>query len=319
MEYSNGALQHFPMSEGRVNATTSPMEYEYFMKDHLGNVRMTIKNVGDRNTKVAQEDFYYPFGMRQSIKVPGIGNKKLYNGKDLVDDFGLNWYHYGARWYDPMIARWIEMDPADEMHTPYGYVGDNPIKFIDPNGKQIYFAFNIKAGAILDIHEPVTDFTLYGNWGSLTLFGYDTRTGITAPWERETTVGSGIGLGVGAYRNDVTVKPLPLERSPFQSTSERITTNSLSYNIGEIKTKTIEHLTTTIGSSDSPDVTTISSSTSGNISKSIHFDLGIGVNFEVGIDNTRILSPVLYQTSGSGIDATSTVVRGVAPPGPSSD
>ena len=76
--------------------------------------------------------------------MPGLGKKKLYNGKDLVDDFGLNWYHYGARWYDPQIGRWTTMDPADELHSPYVYVGNNPVMLIDPDGRIIRFSSSVQ-------------------------------------------------------------------------------------------------------------------------------------------------------------------------------
>jgi RHS repeat-associated protein len=48
-------------------------------------------------------------------------------------------YDYGARFYDPVIARWGVIDPMGEkfsMHSPYAYVGNNPMKMIDPNGKE---------------------------------------------------------------------------------------------------------------------------------------------------------------------------------------
>ncbi len=65
--------------------------------------------------------------------------KFTYNGKELEDDFNLNWYHYGARYYDPQLGRWQQVDPADEFHSPYVYCANSPIIFIDPDGENIAY------------------------------------------------------------------------------------------------------------------------------------------------------------------------------------
>ena len=44
-----------------------------------------------------------------------------------------------ARWYDPVLGRWMATDPLQEKYSyvsPYCYVISNPIKFIDPEGNE---------------------------------------------------------------------------------------------------------------------------------------------------------------------------------------
>jgi RHS repeat-associated protein len=64
-------------------------------------------------------------------------NKYAYNGKEWNDDFGLGMNDYGARYYDPAMARFTTADPLAEMYSgmsAYHYVMNNPIKFVDPTG-----------------------------------------------------------------------------------------------------------------------------------------------------------------------------------------
>ena len=57
----------------------------------------------------------------------------MFNGKELDTDTGL--YYYGARYYDPRVSLWPNVDPlAEKTMTPYAYTNNNPINLIDPTG-----------------------------------------------------------------------------------------------------------------------------------------------------------------------------------------
>jgi RHS repeat-associated protein len=94
---------------------------------------------------VAYINEYYPFGLvNQQTSSTQFGSKEQrykYNGKELMKDFGLEAEDYGARLYSPQIGRWTLIDQKAEKYarvSPYNYTLNNPIKFIDPDGKDVY-------------------------------------------------------------------------------------------------------------------------------------------------------------------------------------
>jgi len=116
--------------EGRAINSGASYTYEYTLTDHLGNNRVTFDPT---NGKVGEEE-YYPFGLNVH-RQQNAGNKYLYNKKEIQEELGQ--YDYGARFYDPVIGRWMVVDPLAEKGrrlSPYNYAFDDPMRFTDPDG-----------------------------------------------------------------------------------------------------------------------------------------------------------------------------------------
>lgn len=126
------------LSEGQAVFRNNNIAYEYYLKDHLGNVRLVF----DEKGQTLQRTDYYPFGLEidrnnpaQQLKVRNGYNRYLYNNKEL--QVGIGYLDYGARMYMPEIGRWGVVDPMAEKGrpwSPYGYAFDNPVRFVDPDG-----------------------------------------------------------------------------------------------------------------------------------------------------------------------------------------
>ncbi|MGF7076203.1 DUF6443 domain-containing protein [Mucilaginibacter sp. 3215] len=139
IQYNGSAVDFVETEEGRAipNGTTA-YNYEYTLTDHLGNSRVNFDTGTGSGVRQVQTDDYYPFGMESNGTVLGTKNLYLYNKKELQAN--LNMYDYGARFYDPLIARWNGPDPLSEQYrrwSPYNYAMDNPVRFIDPDGMKV--------------------------------------------------------------------------------------------------------------------------------------------------------------------------------------
>lgn len=88
-------------------------------------------------------------------------NKYQYNGKELNEELGLNWMDYEARYYDPAIGRFGQIDPlADSFPSwaSYTYTLNNPTLFVDPDGKAPcpYPCSEVK-GRIENLAKPIKE------------------------------------------------------------------------------------------------------------------------------------------------------------------
>ena len=116
----------------------------YNLTDHLGSVRAVVD--GDTGAVIETND-YYPFGKRIPVTSPAAStdsatgpNRWYFSGKESQSFLSADipFLDFGARMYDPTIARWITSDPLGEknlLNSTYSYCSGNPICIVDPFGK----------------------------------------------------------------------------------------------------------------------------------------------------------------------------------------
>ena len=147
---------------------SSTYKVQHYLRDHLGSVRAVID--GDTGTVIEASD-YYPFGKRIQVTAPvsepvegsqhaaepavapvatatseastSSPNRWHFSGKESQSFLYANipLLDFGARMYNPTIARWTTSDPMSEKYygiSPYVYCLGNPISIIDPNGMDIW-------------------------------------------------------------------------------------------------------------------------------------------------------------------------------------
>lgn len=64
-------------------------------------------------------------------------NKFKLSGNEEQFDFDWNVYDFNARTYDPILGRFMQVDPLSDLmngETPYHYVFNNPLILKDPSG-----------------------------------------------------------------------------------------------------------------------------------------------------------------------------------------
>lgn len=147
---------------------TREIEFKFYNKDHLGNNREVI----DKDGVVCQRNDFYPYGtpfFSLYRTINECNQPYKYNGKEFDMMHGLNTYDYGARQYSPILPMWDRVDPLAEKYynvSPYAYCAGNPVKFVDPNGKEPTEEEAARIAAHVYNNE---DIALIGGWQVSTL------------------------------------------------------------------------------------------------------------------------------------------------------
>jgi RHS repeat-associated protein len=135
--WKNDTLEFIPTPEGRItkDPSTKAFKYEYILKDHLGNARLSCACQTKLNqTPILQENHYDAWGLGLPFGVDG-SLRFTYNSKEKQE--GTGWLDYGARMYDPQKVTWNGVDALSEKGrrwSPYVFSFDNSLRFIDPDG-----------------------------------------------------------------------------------------------------------------------------------------------------------------------------------------
>lgn len=93
---------------------------------------LSTNSIGSDQSGVLQSRFVaYPYG-KTLLKQSNVGADQRYTFTGKEDDWRL--MYFGARYYDPRGARFLSIDPV-LTNPSYVYVHDNPLRFVDPSGR----------------------------------------------------------------------------------------------------------------------------------------------------------------------------------------
>ncbi|MDR2039441.1 MAG: hypothetical protein LBQ60_16080 [Bacteroidales bacterium] len=113
-------------------------------------------NIELRHTSgpVLEENHYYPFGMLMDMSyMPLAVNERnfyKYGRKELQTEHNLNWGDHENRMSDYTAGRWWVVDPLAEDYydwSPYNYCFNNPLLFVDPDGRGPFKKFEFNGSA----------------------------------------------------------------------------------------------------------------------------------------------------------------------------
>ncbi|HOB44364.1 MAG TPA: RHS repeat-associated core domain-containing protein, partial [Bacillota bacterium] len=143
-----------------VQQDSDPAEVYFCHTDLLGSIRA----ITDSSGEVAARFEYEPFGLVATSTGPLASGAHRFTGKP--EDGAIGLYYFGARYYDPEVGRFTSRDPAEDGLNWYVYCINNPLRYIDADGRwtlavggNAVAAFLLKVGltgqAVVDGHGNI--------------------------------------------------------------------------------------------------------------------------------------------------------------------
>ncbi|NMC98718.1 MAG: RHS repeat-associated core domain-containing protein, partial [Bacteroidales bacterium] len=119
----------------QINRSKEKELYFYHL-DHLGSASFITHMDG----YPMQHQQYLPYGelfVSQSFKDYGFDSRYKFTAKERDEETGYD--YFGARYYDNEGPIWLSVDPMAHKYpswSPYAAFFNNPIYYIDPDGKE---------------------------------------------------------------------------------------------------------------------------------------------------------------------------------------
>ncbi|NED97143.1 RHS repeat-associated core domain-containing protein [Phytoactinopolyspora alkaliphila] len=139
-----GIKQTFTLlPDGTPIAITRDGDTSYFFTDPVGSVTALTSDTGDHEGTYE----YTPYGEllnQGSLTAAAASNPIRYAGGLHLSD--IEKVKFGSRYYDPVLARFTQMDPSGQEPNPYNYARSNPINYADPTGQNTLLCVGAYAG-----------------------------------------------------------------------------------------------------------------------------------------------------------------------------
>jgi RHS repeat-associated protein len=119
------------LAGGREIAKVVDGKTYYTHRDHLGSSSVVTDSAG----AVVNWNANHPYGENWQVSPVGTVDldKHRFTGKETDASSGL--VYFGARFYDPEVGRFITVDPGKDGLNWYAYCDNNPLRYIDPDGR----------------------------------------------------------------------------------------------------------------------------------------------------------------------------------------
>ena len=171
----------------------------YILRDYLGNITHIINEDGT----LRQELSYDAWGRLRNPdthqlyavgKEPKLLLDRGYTGHEYLPWFGL--INMNARLYDPVLGRFLSPDPYVQMpdftqnFNRYSYCLNNPLKYVDKDGKILWFIPVIAAVVGGGVNLVANWNNIEGFWDGLSTFAVGAGAGAATV----CTAGAGAGF-----------------------------------------------------------------------------------------------------------------------------